>query len=327
MGDRWNRLFAIGFFVIMGGCAATTPPATGKSTVVGKKLLENSHRILFLGDSITYDGRYVADFDAWLTTQYPKRQFEVIDTGLSSETVSGLSEPGHANGQFVRPVLRERLGRVLAAVKPDLVIACYGMNCGIYMTFNQQRFDKYQEGIVELHDAVTKSGAKIIHVTPPTYDHLRGNGAAPDYNEVLGKYSEWLLSKRADGWMVIDLHGPMNAEILKRRATQPNFSYQPDGIHPDDAGHWFMAQQLIRFFGDEKAASADSVQMMLAKRPGGEAVLKPVSERLAVLRDAWLTATKHTHPATPAGLPLDQANAKAADLTKAIAELLSNSAN
>jgi hypothetical protein len=57
---------------------------------------------------------------------------------------------------------------------------------------------------------------------------------------------------------------------------------------------------------------------MLAHRQGGEAILKSVSERMAVLRDAWLTATKHTHPAVPQGLPLDEAQAKAAELTKTI---------
>src|SRR2546426_9734607 len=76
-------------------------------------------RILFLGDSITYAGQYVDRFEMLLFTQYPERQFEVINCGLPSETVSGLSEPGHAGGKFPRPDLHERLGRVLTKVKPD----------------------------------------------------------------------------------------------------------------------------------------------------------------------------------------------------------------
>src|SRR5258708_23755619 len=85
-------------------------------------------RVLFLGDSITYGGHYVCDVEAYFVTRYPERKIEFINEGLPSETVSGLSEPGHAGGQFPRPDLHERLARVLAGTKADLVFACYGMN-------------------------------------------------------------------------------------------------------------------------------------------------------------------------------------------------------
>ncbi|HEY4208603.1 MAG TPA: nucleoside hydrolase, partial [Puia sp.] len=60
------------------------------------------HRILFLGNSITYDGRYITDLETYYTIHYPGRHFEFINEGLPSETVSGLSEPGHAGGKFPR---------------------------------------------------------------------------------------------------------------------------------------------------------------------------------------------------------------------------------
>src|SRR3954464_10962111 len=80
--------------------------------------------ILFLGNSITWGGNYVNDIEAYLRAQYPSRQWEFINVGLSSKTVSGLSEPGHAGGSFPRPDLHERLERVLEQAKPDLVFAC-----------------------------------------------------------------------------------------------------------------------------------------------------------------------------------------------------------
>jgi len=51
-------------------------------------------RILFLGNSITWQANYVNDVIACLTLYYPNRHFDFINVGLPSETVSGLSEPG-----------------------------------------------------------------------------------------------------------------------------------------------------------------------------------------------------------------------------------------
>ncbi len=98
-------------------------------------------RVIFLGDSITYSGGYVGLLEAYFVTRYPGRTIEFINVGLPSETVSGLSEEGHAGGQFPRPDLHERLGRVLEQIRPDLVFACYGMNDGIYLPFNEERFE------------------------------------------------------------------------------------------------------------------------------------------------------------------------------------------
>src|SRR5690242_18458789 len=65
--------------------------------------------ILFLGNSITYAGNYITDVEAYYITHNPQKKYEFINMGLPSETVSGLSEPGHAGGKFPRPDLHERL--------------------------------------------------------------------------------------------------------------------------------------------------------------------------------------------------------------------------
>lgn len=48
------------------------------------------------------------------------------------------------------------------------------MNDGIYMPFDEDRFQKCKDGITWLHDTVVKSGARIIHLTPPYYNELKG---------------------------------------------------------------------------------------------------------------------------------------------------------
>ena len=65
------------------------------TAAVRQQILRDASRIVFLGDSITYHGQYVSHFDAWLHTLGLDKTPVVINMGLSSETVSGLSEEGH----------------------------------------------------------------------------------------------------------------------------------------------------------------------------------------------------------------------------------------
>ena len=289
-------------------------------------------RILFLGDSITYSGQYVDDFETFLFLRFPARQFEVINVGLPSETVSGLSEDGHAGGQFPRPDLHERLDRVLAKTKPDLIFACYGMNDGIYLPFDEGRFAKFRDGIERLRAKAQAAGAQIIHLTPPTFHPLSArnkpgaDGQPPaktlgGYNEVLDRYAAWLLEQRAKGWRVIDLHGPMNAFIEEQRKTNPDFVFAGDGVHANEAGHALMAEQIIATLapaeldGWHKIQGGESFQTTKAK-----GFTNAIRQRGRILADAWLTDTGHTRPGMAKGLPLDEAQTQAAVLEKQIRE-------
>ena len=72
-------------------CAVVLASAQSAAALDGK-------RIAVLGDSITQGGTYVSFMDYFLHKALPRRRFEVYPLGLSSETLSGLSEPGHAGG-------------------------------------------------------------------------------------------------------------------------------------------------------------------------------------------------------------------------------------
>src|SRR4051812_9398569 len=94
--------------------------------------LAGGQHILFLGDSITHSGQYADYFEVGVRLRGVPGPIDYLNLGLPSETVSGLSEAGHAGGRFPRPDLHERLQRTLEKTKPDLVFVCYGMNDGIY---------------------------------------------------------------------------------------------------------------------------------------------------------------------------------------------------
>ena len=280
-------------------------------------LPKNVHRIVFLGNSITYAGQYVTDIEAYLVAKYPKRHFEIINVGLPSETVSGLSEDGHANGQFPRPDLHERLARVLTMTKPDLVFASYGMNDAIYMPLDSIRFQKYKDGINWLHTEVIKSGARIVHLTPPVFDEKQW--AVEGYSGVLDVYSRWLLDQRkAQKWDVADVHFPMQKALDTFRAADSNFYFAKDGVHPGDLGHWVMAKQILLFLGENEVDNAKTIHEALSGFPHGEEILKMVAQRQAVTKDAWLTAIGHKRPGMNIGIALDSAKMHSTEIERQI---------
>ena len=289
-----------------GMAAAAEPPAVPAS------LLLDARRVVALGDSITYDGRWLAHLVAWMERQGTTA--EVIDMGLSSETVSGLSEETHAGGKFPRPDVAERLDRVLRLTRPDVVLACYGMNCGIYQPLDDARFAKFKAGMERLHAAVEKAGAKIVHLTPPVYGGPPGKAGpagAADYDAVLTAYSEWLVSKRADGWLVIDVHGPMKAALAAQRAADPAFTFAPDAIHPNDAGHWAICRAVLAGLGAGDIAAAAAPDALAQFLP-------EVMARLTLLRDAYLPAAGHQRPGMATGVSVAEAEAQAARITESI---------
>src|SRR6187399_944875 len=119
-------------------------------------------RVVFLGDSNTQAGGYVNFTTYYVEKLYPKKDFDVIGLGLASETLSGLSEDGHAGGKFPRPCLFERLDRVLEKARPEIVVACYGMNDGIYQPLDAERFAAFQKGVTKLLDRCKKAGVKQV---------------------------------------------------------------------------------------------------------------------------------------------------------------------
>ncbi len=286
--------------------------AVAEDSKTTKPPFDGVKRIVFLGDSITYAGQYVEIVEAWLRTRYPDRQVEFLDLGLPSETVSGLSEEGHAGGKFPRPDLHERLERVLAKTKPDLIVACYGMNCGIYLPFAEERFAKYRNGIAQLRKVCGVHHAKVLHITPPVFDEVKGGH--PGYAATLDRYADWLTSQRKSGWDVVDTHGPMKRYLAEMRAKDPGFFLAGDGVHCNETGHWLIAKSILLYLGAKDVADAADAKALFANHPNGEAVLKLVQHRQRILKDAWLNDTKHLRPGMNAGIPLDKAQGMALDL-------------
>jgi lysophospholipase L1-like esterase len=314
------------------GClASATAPARATDTLPG---LEKVHRVVFVGDSITFDGEYVDNIQTCVLMRFPKTQVEFINVGQSSETVSGLSEPGFAKDKFTRPDLHTRLAAILEKTKPDLVVTSYGMNDGIYQPFDEAHFKKFQDGMSWLHETVVKSGAKVLHITPSLFDYpvlkakVLDSGAKgmtpfdPAYDDVLDRYSKWMVEQRRQGWDVVDVHGTMRQMVAERRKTDPAYTLTRDGIHPSATGNWLIAREILLHWGaPAEIGRMDSIEPVLTNSPQGNGLIELIRQQEHVLRDAWLTEAGHLYPGHKKGLPLPEAQKRAAELDEKIHSL------
>ncbi len=264
-------------------------------------------RVIFLGDSITYAGRWPTAVEAALRSTPAFASAEFVNFGLASETVSGLSEQGHAGGRFPRPDLHERLARILDAFKPTHVLACYGMNDGIYLPLDETRQKAYQDGITRLKTEVEKRGAKLVFITAPLFDGDRKSADSQSYDAVLDAQAAWLSSQK--NWQVIDIRPDLRNAVAEAKQADPKFVYAGDKVHPSPQGHDFIAASVTRQLWPLWQLPGKPV-------PADAKAISILSNRHTILQRAWLKKTGHKRPGVPDGLPLEEAEPQAEKLLK-----------
>ena len=215
---------------------------------------ERGDGVAFIGDSITFGGDYINYLSLYFIKKYPDLEVELNNIGLSSETVSGLSEKDHP---FPRPVVFDRLDQVLTYLKPDVAVYWYGVNCGIYNPFSEENFTAYQKGIQKLIEESDKRAVEVILMTPaplamPQLEinrlkslndtNYKYSNPYPEYNtEVLARYRDYVLSLEGSVNTIIDAY-----QILMDNAEK---AYDQDYIHPNRFGHWCVADGFLKGIG------------------------------------------------------------------------------
>ena len=273
--------------------------AQNVTSLAGKK-------VVFLGDSITQGGGYVTFTCYYLEKLYPQKNFDIYGLGLSSETVSGLSEENHAGGAFPRPCLFERLGRLLERVKPDVVFACYGINDGIYKPLDAERFAAFRNGVTKLIEQCKAAGVEeIFLITPPIFDFTPKAGEF-NYDSVMTEYAAWEMTLKIPGVHVIDLHTAM-----RKARDARNEVFSKDRVHPGDEGHLLMAKTILAALGarvpDETLAEINA-----------DPLFKLVAEKRALRSANWMKHIGYTREKTVPPQPLGTTEADAARIQEKI---------
>lgn len=272
-----------------------------EETIRAQSVLKGVDKVVFLGDSITQAGDYLVDVQCWLFSKGIANH--CINLGLGSETATDLTpaeNAGHVQAyQFARPAIRERLGRALSLTKPDLLFVCYGMNDAGALPGDESGLKRFTDAITRLRETALKSGVrKVVLCTPPVHDD-KGNASQSFHDANLSRYTSWLLSKRKDGWDVVDFHTPMRKALDEGRAANPSFALATDGTHPGREGHWIMAKQLLQDSFGADPITATSAESLFPSR--GAEIRSLVRELTDLRFNYWMAKIGHNRPGVIGG--------------------------
>ena len=132
---------------------------------------------------------------------------------------------------------------LLDKARPEVVFACYGMNDGIYLPLDRDRFAAFQKGVTHLIDQCKEAGVRqVFLITPPIYDFtpkagefdmmmlLTGVGTR-QLSRVLGdRFTEGLRR------VAIAARGPKPVAALRELGLTPAV-VAPEGQRPADDEH------------------------------------------------------------------------------------------
>ena len=222
--------------------------------------LQSGDTLVFLGDSITHQSLYTQSIEDFFYTRYPDRQIRFHNAGVSGD------QAADALARFDADV---------AAFKPKFVTILLGMNDGRYEDFSAETFATYQSGMKEIVNRIKAIGAKPIAMSPTLFDHhqlanemtnnpnyrFRTRSFSSTYNALMAFYGAWLREESSgNGIPFIDLYGPLNSLTETQRRATPDFTLVPDAIHPEAAGQFVMAYELLeQLTPDRKSVSGITI--------------------------------------------------------------------
>lgn len=204
--------------------------------------LKDGDRVLFYGDSITEQREYTARVEEFVLTRFPAWTLRFVHAGVGGDRVSG-----GGSGP-----IDERLTRDVIAFKPTVVTIMLGMNDAGYRPFDQPTFDRYAAGYRHILERLTRElpGVRLTLIQPSPFDDVTRPPTFEDgYNAVLRRYGALVADlAREFGALVVDFNTPVAEGLARVHAVNAQYARQiiPDRVHPEAAGHWLMAEALLR---------------------------------------------------------------------------------
>ncbi len=215
-------------------------------------LLKDGDHVVFYGDSITDQLLYTTFTETYAVTRYPQYSLSFTHSGWGGDRVGG-----GAGGSIDR-----RLARDVVAYRPSVVTIMLGMNDASYLPFKQETFDRYASGYRHIVEELKLDlpGVRLTLIKPSPYDDVTREPKFEDgYNSVLLRYADFISDlAKTNGATIADLNNPVVEATKKAYAIdrEKATKFNPDRIHPGNAGQLIMAQALLKAWNAPSLVSA-----------------------------------------------------------------------
>jgi lysophospholipase L1-like esterase len=227
-------VFAAAFlaFVAAPAPAADAPPVP----------LMKGDRIVFLGDSITQAGAgptgYVTLIKNALQDKHKDLEIEVIGAGVSGNKV---------------PDIQARLEKDVLAKKPTIVVIYIGINDVWHGEKDPAKGtpkDKYEAGLRDVIKRCQDAGARVLLCTPSVIGEK--NDGSNTNDQKLDDYSDVSRAVAKDMKAAMcDLRKAFqDYEKAHNADNKESGVLTGDRVHLNDAGNKFVAEQILKVFGD-----------------------------------------------------------------------------
>lgn len=213
-----------------------------------KLQLKKHDRICFLGDSITADGKWIAEIFDFFVGNYPELEICMYNCGIGSTRGYDID-------------FKNRLYREWLNLFPAYSVIMFGMNDKNYSKVLEESLAKYHETLSDLAEKAKSVGSVPIICSPTPYDEYNdGPNPIIEGNEV--QLVEFTKAAEAfaeeNGLLFVD----MRTVLLECMEDRP---VSIDRVHMDPYGNHLMAQCFLYAIGAIDVIDTDGTYEMSEK--------------------------------------------------------------
>ena len=214
--------------------------------------LKDGDRVVFLGETATYQAMYTRFAMDYFTLRYPGLKVSFRNAGVWNEVATdGLA----------------RLQRDVLSLKPTVVTVFYGRGDGGFADFQQGLYDRYTNAMTGIVTELKKSGVRVVLLSPPAMDPDRSPPWANFnvYNNTLGRYAQSVKELATKETLEFyDVHALLLDVIKRSKAKDPKYTLMNEGNEPNVQCHAVIAYALLKALGCKDQPSSLAIDIAKA---------------------------------------------------------------
>lgn len=202
----------------------------------------DNSRVCFVGDSITHVNKYLMHIVSYYKKNFPDANINFYNCGVAGANLSEQLKILEIDTLSYNPTHIVMMIGVNDCARDNL------LNCRSVERYERLKsaFETYKRNLSEICDILKSKGIKIILCTCVPYDEYGEYCTSPLKGgmPLIMSYNEHIREFARENEIALCDYFPYMIERMQTECL-----YAPDGIHPNDIGHYYMAKCFIESQG------------------------------------------------------------------------------